>query len=190
EEKKNVFLGYDLDDPEQFQSFENYLWNQVDEGVSLKEALQFSPELLEYIYSVAYSFYQQSNFSKSITLFQFLILLDPMDYRYQFGIAANMQMSGDFISAVNHYAIAAKIEDKTPSPAYYAGECYLKIDDIDSAVLAFEEVVKKSGKKKKFFEIKERSSLILKNLRSLLEEGSSVSEKKTKKHKSRKKKKR
>ena len=158
--KGKQFLGYDLSDPVQLKKFETHLFNEVRSGKTFKEALQLSDGLIEQLYSLAYNLYTQGRYPDSITVFKLLVFLDPMSFRYQFGLAACMQLIEEYMEAVRYYSLAALIEKDNPLPEYYGGECLLRLKKKGLALQAFQVAILKAKGKPEYQKIAQRAEML------------------------------
>lgn len=154
---------------EEFQSQEmekmaaNILYKMGHEGKTLKEAVGVSDDLLEQLYALAYSFYDQGKYTEALQLFHFITSVEPKLYRYVLGLAACYHQLGDYENASIGFFMALNLEEN-PIPAYYIADCFLKVNDYLSADNFLELSILLSDSKPEFSSLKNQSLLLRKNL--------------------------
>jgi type III secretion system low calcium response chaperone LcrH/SycD len=134
-------------------------------GMTLKQATGVSDEVLEEIYSLAYGFYNQSKYSESIALFQFLASASPDTYKFVLGLAASYHQIQQYKRAATSFYIALRIEPNNPTPAYYMMDCFLKQNLVEEAEESAEITAMICGDRPEYSAVKERCELILKKLK-------------------------
>ena len=131
------------------------------EGVPLKETLNITPDVLEFLYSQGNRFYLLRKYQEAARFFQMLFLLNPIDARYAFGVAASYQMLKDYDQAISWYIVLMIIDQESPLPPYHASDCFLKKGDKDSALLFLKKTLERIGDKKEYAPLKERASRMM-----------------------------
>lgn len=134
------------------------------DGASPKEAMGFNDEMLEYLYSIAYTEFKNGKYSKALTTFTYLRDLDPLIYRYTFAIAACHHYMKDYEKAIGEYSLCALLDEKDPKCYYYMAECLIEEKDAKLAMTALQDAVLRSKDKPEFVNIYEISSLTLEKL--------------------------
>lgn len=137
------------------------LEKMIVDGIPLKESLNISADVLEYLYGEGHRHYMIRKYTEAIRLFQLLHLLDPMDARYAFGIAASYHMLKDYIQAIPWYWVLAKIDDQSPLPPYHLSDCFLKTGEKELALAMLRQVLEKIGDNSNFDQLKERVSRMI-----------------------------
>ncbi len=160
-----IFQGVDIRTNESIEDFTKLCIAFIASGANVKRVLDINHHTLEYIYSIAFSFYQEAKYEKSIPLFNLLTLLDYESSKYLFALAATYQMIGHLQTAVNYYEIAFIIDPDDPFPLFRLAECYLKLEEKDKSMALFEKVIEIAGYQSKYAELRERSELILNELK-------------------------
>lgn len=137
----------------------------VTEGKTIQEAAGVSDELLEEIYTLAYSHYTHGRYTESIALFQFLTGIAPYNSRFLLGLAASYQETSKYQDAIQGYFFALNANPEDPMPALYAAECYLKENNKEAAKDFLQAALELAGDKESFKTFRERCSVILDSLK-------------------------
>lgn len=134
-------------------------------GASPKEVLGLTDAMVEGIYGQAYRLYNTGKYRDASALFRMLIMINPTEPKYTMGLAACNHLMKDYKSAADVYAILAVIDPHNPVSFYHASDCYIKLNDAVSAIVALEMAIKKAGVKPEYHTLKDRANLTLENLR-------------------------
>lgn len=153
--------------PSTKQQTANVLDAIFTQGVKPQTALGLSQKAVDALYNSAYHLYMQGNYDKAIKTFQFLCLLDPAQYRFMFALGAAHQMKKNFMAAATYFTTAAFLDPSNPAPYYHAAECYLNLNDVESALLSLDSVIQIAKKNKKYETFQERARLIKKSIQEL-----------------------
>ncbi len=129
-------------------------------GMTLKEATGLSDEILEEIYHLAYSFYNQGRYDEGLALFQFLAGTCPKVYKYVLGLAGCHHQKGAYEEAAIGFYIALNIEPLNPIPAYYATDCFLKLKQDEEALEMAEATILICGDHPEYAELSRRCQMI------------------------------
>lgn len=129
-----------------------------------KDALGVSDTNVEKIYTEAYRLYNNGKYRDAQQLFCSLILLNTLEPKYLFGLAACHHMMKDYENAANNYIRSAMLDPGNPIPYYHASDCYLQMQDNISAMAALNMVIKRAGSKSEFATIRDRCQLTLEKL--------------------------
>jgi len=160
-----TFLGIDLSTEKNVEDFTNICIAIIASGASVKENLKINHHTLEYIYSIAFAFYQEARYKKSLPLFNLLALLDHENFKYIFALAANYQMMGNLKAAMRFYDLAYTVEPDNPVSIFRLAECAVKVNKVKPAITLFEMAIEIAGSRKKYSELKKRSELVVKELK-------------------------
>ncbi|MFC2049475.1 SycD/LcrH family type III secretion system chaperone [Chlamydiota bacterium] len=138
---------------------------QENPGMTLKEATGVSDEVLEEIYHLAYTFYNQGKYKEAAALFQFLSGASPSTYKYVLGLASCFHQCESYEQAAIGFYIALQTQPDNPIPAYYITDCFLK-QDLKEEALEFAEVTLMICEDKpKYAELSHRCRLIIESLK-------------------------
>lgn len=130
-----------------------------------KDALGLNDAMIEGIYGQAYRLYNTGKYDDASQLFRLLIMLNPTESKYVMGLAASFHMMKEYQNAANTYAICSVIDPNDPIPHFHASDCYYKMGDKMSAMLALEMAVKQAGERETYAKIKDRAALALTGLK-------------------------
>ncbi|MCB1135067.1 MAG: SycD/LcrH family type III secretion system chaperone, partial [Chlamydiia bacterium] len=128
----------------------NLLYLVINKGIPAKDVLQMPPEMVETLYSHAYNMYNQGKYDEAEHLFRFLMLLDPLEAKYAFGQAAVSHMKKQYEQAGKMYYMCTLLNPDDPMPHYHASDCYMKLNDLGSALLSLEFAIDASEGKPEF----------------------------------------
>lgn len=121
--------------------FEEAVIKVKQDHLQLKDALQFTPFMMEEIYRYGYNFYKAGKYQDALSAFIFLRLLDITDVRYTFGIAACYQYMKDYKNAAANYMLCNYMDPFNPLPCFHLYDCFMKTDHTISALRALEEAL-------------------------------------------------
>ncbi len=133
-------------------------------GKSPKEAMGFTDEMAEGIYSFGYRLYSNGKYSEAAPIFRLLILLDPTQLKYLLGMAACFHMLKEYQSAATTYSLCCIVDTNDPMAAYHASDCYLHLNEIPTAMRSLQVAIQRMGSKKEYAALKERARLNLESL--------------------------
>lgn len=136
-----------------------------DKGKSPHEVLGISEEMIEYMYNYGYRLYNNGSYKRSKDVFLGLIQLMPKESRFMLALAASCHRLKEYDQAVNYYFQYGMQEEENPVPFYYLYDCYFQTGYVGDAEVCLLEVIRRSGDNPMYAKIKERSQLMLDNLR-------------------------
>ncbi|WP_158602035.1 tetratricopeptide repeat protein [Pararobbsia silviterrae] len=85
------------------------------------------------IHAYAHTFYQQGRLAEAEAFFRFLCLYDFHNADYAMGLAAVFQFQGRHRQAVDLYGVALRLGILGVGAVFHAGQCFLKLGEIDDA---------------------------------------------------------
>lgn len=107
----------------------------VGKGLPVADAVNMSPEVLESLYALAHKHYTAQNYKDAHILFEALCMYKYNDSRFWMGLAACRQALGFYKEAADTFGAAGLMTNfKNPEPLWYAANCYLKLNDKESAL--------------------------------------------------------
>jgi type III secretion system low calcium response chaperone LcrH/SycD len=151
--------------PEEKTRNEELLNKIFFENQKPKDALGLTNDMIEYIYSLAYSLYNNANYKKAYSLFSSLSTLVPDDPRFCLALGACCHRMGNYAQAVEEYYRNSILDTRSPLPFFYMYDCYIKNKLDEHAKLCLEEVIKRSGDKAEFAPLKDKCLLMLENMK-------------------------
>lgn len=110
-------------------------------GGNVENLLEFSPDALSTLYSLAFHLYQNGKHHDSKQVFRFLTLSDPLERRYWMGLASSYQMLKDYRSALECYSIAAVQDPNDPYVHLHAADCLFATGQIHTAIKTLESAI-------------------------------------------------
>lgn len=111
-------------------------------GKTLGEMRGFTPDELEAVYSVGYTYYRTGRFEDAEKLFRFVCLFDHVTSKYWLALGAVLQAQRKFRDAIKPYGCAMLFDIKDPRPYFHLAECQLALGDFGEALLAIDTLEK------------------------------------------------
>jgi type III secretion system low calcium response chaperone LcrH/SycD len=93
----------------------------------------------EQLHTAAYELYKQGLYGKARTLFEQLVLIDPLERRYWKGVASASQMSLDYDQAMHAWSMVALLDPADPHPSFHVAECLMQLGKEEEAKEALAE---------------------------------------------------
>lgn len=164
---KSSLALVDFTNKEEVEKLAQDILQRMEEtqGMTIQDAFGIPDRALEEIYTLAYSFYDQGKYPESFSLFDFLVKASPKTSKYCFGLAATLHQLGFYREAAVSFLMAYHLEPENPLPAYYATDCFLKLNLKQEAQEIIEIALVTCEQKPEYAELKQRFNLILKQLR-------------------------
>ncbi|KAF3362291.1 Type III secretion specific chlamydia chaperone 2 [Chlamydiales bacterium STE3] len=156
--------------PEDRAQQEALLSEVVDEGKLLKDVLNVSDDTIEYLYSQAYRLYKTGKYKDSSRYFHILYMLNGLDLRFTMGIAACHHMQKEYQKAVEWYFVCAALDENSPLPYYHISDCFLKMEENLSALIALKMLEARITDEPQFAQIKEKSMRMIAKLSEEMED--------------------
>lgn len=119
---------------------------------------------MEALYAVTYNIYMSGKYHEAMRLFGVLSLLDPSDYRFVFGGASCLQMTGEYMLASVYFQLAGGLDEEHPAPMLHTAECLLALKDRDGARTSLELALERAGDKAEYAAMKQKAEVMLDNL--------------------------
>ncbi|QGY32188.1 tetratricopeptide repeat protein [Pantoea cypripedii] len=101
--------------------------------------------MLDSLYTCAWNLYQQSKLDESLSLFNYLCMLRPLNKDYLIGVAAIYQLKKKYRRAIEFYMAASVLVENDSRPILQAGYCYLMIKKKSRARECFDIVCNAHG---------------------------------------------
>lgn len=117
----------------------------LHEGASSCEPKALPESVMNGIHAYAYDFYQQGRLTEAEAFFRFLCLYDFYNADYAMGLAAVFQLQGRHRQAIDLYGVAMRLGFTDPSPVFHAGQCFLKLGEIEDARECFAYVLSETS---------------------------------------------
>lgn len=149
--------------------------------VASSEPIDIPQAQIDGLYGLAHSLYGSGKYEESCNLFRLLVMIEPFEYKYTFGLAASLQMEKKFLDSATAYLMAASTDTTNPMPHYHAAECYLNLHDPGSACISLGLAIDTAGTQEKYISLKERCQLTRDRLTKVIKK--KIKEKKMKRMK-------
>lgn len=109
--------------------------------ISPREALGWTPEMIEVIYNHGYQLFYAGKYKEAIPVFSTLRELEPADPRYSFAIAACYHRDKDYLDAAANYILSHSLDPLEPLSCFYLYDCFMKANHPISALGAIQEAL-------------------------------------------------
>jgi type III secretion system low calcium response chaperone LcrH/SycD len=139
----------------------------LEHGIKPKDVMGLNDALVEGIYGQAFRLYNTGKYKDAIQLFRLLIMLNSSEPKYTMGLAACFHMLKEYENATGAYTLCGTLDPGNPIPYYHVSDCYIKMEDKRSALIALECALKRVGDKPEYATIKDR---IIRSIDSLKKE--------------------
>ncbi len=131
------FLGEDFDHVALREKVEIAVQKMLKGGCSLQDAFGITAEGMESIYFMGHAMFKRRNYPAARRVFEFLIQLNSLEPKYYHAMASTEHRQKDFFSAARNYMNAFVLSPvNNPELHYHAADCYLRMDDLMSAILS------------------------------------------------------
>jgi type III secretion system low calcium response chaperone LcrH/SycD len=121
--------------------------------------------LMENLYKLASSLYEDGEYEKARHFFGILCILDYNEPKFSMGAGACMQGLKKYIEANFCYTHATMLNMDDPKAAFHGGECCLAIGDIRGAIIFYQHAAKSKNQDAHSKELRKQASHILKVLK-------------------------
>lgn len=132
---------------------------------SLKDIQGITDKEMEALYATAYNFYSHGKFDRAKNTFVTLTQLDQYQPKYWVGLGATRQMLKEYQAAIDAYGFSMLLDSSNPKPAFYAANCFMKLNQHDKAMLALEAVIEISKDNPDYKDILSQAKNLLEGLR-------------------------
>jgi len=139
---------------------EQTLARMINENKTLQEVLNVDQDILEEMYSLAYSHYMQGKYQDAYNLFYFIHLTAPTNYKFTFGFASCCHQLQMYNDAVVLFAAALEISQEDPTPLFYMADSFEKLGMTEESKGCFEALIKLCGEREEFKALKEQSEAL------------------------------
>jgi type III secretion system low calcium response chaperone LcrH/SycD len=101
---------------------------------NLQKIKALNTEEKEELYKTGYVLYSSGEYKKASYLFAYLIISDPLTDCFWRGFASCKQLLQEYLSAIEAWNAASKLQPQEPTNYFHAAECYLSIQKKDHAL--------------------------------------------------------
>lgn len=135
----------------------NWVGEQLREGKTFQDMLNFSDSTMDQFYSKARHLFQIQRYEDASNAFVFLTTLNPYHYAYWIGLGMSDHLLQEYENALIAYAMASLCDPENPFPHYHAAACYQLTNDRENALLALEMVIRCCGNTFGFADMKSKA---------------------------------
>lgn len=140
--------------------------NITEKQMMPKDAVGFDDATIEGIYGYGYRLYNAQKYGEAFTLFRTLMLLNPVEKKYLFGMAACLHRLHEYADAIKVYLLSSVFDPDNPVIFFHVADCYAHLNALSFAEGALENVIKLSQDKAAFRVLHERARLMLESIRN------------------------
>ncbi len=160
-DEKIFFMGMDVSSPEQAEKLVRQMLQSIANGQTPQEAFDIQDEVLEYIYSLGFAFYQGGQYEKAYPLFHFLSLISFQNPKYFYALGAVQQMREKWTGAMEAYLGSFMLNTLDPTPLVRFAECGYKCGMEQEAKESLEQAIEIAKKNPELSELQERAQAML-----------------------------
>lgn len=135
--------------------------NIFQKGMLFRDALGVGPERAELVYIEAYQMYQTGRYRDAQRVFTSLVMMNPFEYKYLFGVASCSHMLEEYEAAAKFYMQSVMLDKDNPLPYFHASDCHLHLKDELSAIICLRMCVDLCNNKPEFSSVKEKAEMTL-----------------------------
>lgn len=115
---------------------------RVNSKGNILNALGVTEQEMATSYSLGYQFYQQKKYDKALLIFTTLHLLQPTNNDFTKGLAATLQMSGEFQTAALQYLMGYFFHPENLEMAFLAARCMMDAGMIQAATETIDGILR------------------------------------------------
>lgn len=142
----------------------------LQENASAKEALGFTPAMMEELYDFGHKQFRAGKYGDAIKIFSVLMRLDPQDPRFSFGMGACYQYQKNYADAACYYSVSQQADYFNPLPAFHLYDCWMQLDQPVLALLSLREAWEVAKLDARYREFEEKIGLEIRHVESILPE--------------------
>lgn len=120
------------------------------EESSCQELPKLASGTQNFLYSFAYSFYQNGKFKEATSYFRFLTLVDLQNPKYWLGLGAAEQMLKNFDKAIQAYKAAMVLNENDPYTYFLLADCYFARGQGEQGLEVLTTVEQRFGNEEKY----------------------------------------
>jgi len=133
-------------------------------GGTFQEFNNISKDTMEASYNVAYNLYEGGKHEDAVKVFKFLCFFNHMEKKYFLGLGACYLAQKNYTEGVATFFHLMNLDYTDPRGLFYMAECFLGLDDVESAKPIYKAVVVIASKDDKWNDIKQGAEGLLVNL--------------------------
>ena len=113
------------------------------------------------IYALAYNLFRAGKFAEAAEYYKVLLLLDPFRPSFSMALGACYHRIKKYDFAAILYMQASLFDNTDPLPFFYTYDCFMHLNDSESAILMLPNVIERAGESDKYKAIKQKAQLLL-----------------------------
>ena len=110
----------------------------------LAQQQNISTEILNATYHQALDAYQQQQMSSALTAFTYLVMYQPYEFDYLFGLASTLHALEQYQHALVFYGYANLLDARDAGVTFRIAQCYLAIEQTSEAIDALQTSIEQS----------------------------------------------
>lgn len=164
---EEAFLEYEAKIKDEMKKIVKHVGENVGEKHMMpKDAMGFDDNTIEAIYSHGYRLYNAEKYGEAFTIFRTLMMLNPVEKKYLFGMAACLHRLHEYADAIKAYLINSVFDPENPVIFFHVADCYAHLGAMPFAQSALEDVLRLSQDKPAFQVLHERAKLMLESMKN------------------------
>lgn len=137
------------------------LLNIFENGVTPMRAMGMADRDIAPIYALAFNMFRAGKFAESAEYYKVLLLLDPFRPSFSMALGACYHRLKQYDKAALLYMQASLYDNVDPLPFFYCYDCFMHLNDPQSAAIMLPNVIERAGTIEKYKAIKQRAQLLL-----------------------------
>ena len=138
-------------------------------GTPLYKALGIPEKTINQYYALGERLFKTGKYSEALVFFQALQLKDAKNPLYPFCIAACYHHMKDYEMASGYYFATLLLKPSDPMPCHHMYDCFLKLNDLPSAIGALEMVIERSKDHPEYALLYSQAQMNLTGIKKILE---------------------
>jgi len=156
---------------EQKKEYAKLMVKIFEKGMSPKDAMEISDEMVAQIYSYAYSKFSAGHYSDARELFKVMLSLEPLNADFATALGICHHKLKDYEYALYCYMLGTFLDLKSPVCLFYAYDCYASQNNDVAAGVMLCNVIARCGSEPMYDHIRNDAQVRLAALEKRLVEG-------------------
>lgn len=135
-----------------------------------KDVFHITDSQMETIYNYGYQMFQSGKYKDASQFFNFLRTMNPLQYKYWFGLAACHHSLQDYNKAHGEYGVCTLMEPENPIPYFHIYDCHMQQQNPLAAYYALKDLVECARDQSAYATLKERALMEISKLKAELKE--------------------
>lgn len=156
-------------DKEEKKEHAKVLIKIFEKGMSPRQAMDITDKEMSVIYSYAYQLFNNGKIPEACELFKMLYVLDPAEPGLATALGVCHHQLKAYDLAATCYMAAATLNPLDPVPLFYAYDCFMNMNEKDSAIIVLYNVIDRSRGQAEYDSIHDKATIILEGLEAQME---------------------